>query len=463
MDLKSRLETFKQHYQREPYPSLEERDRRLRDLKRLLLENQDAIKDALNTDFGYRSPYETEFAEIYPALKSISFTRKSLSKWMAPSKRGVDIWFKPAKAKVMYQPLGVVGIIVPWNYPLFLALGPLIGALAAGNRVMLKMSEFTPSFSQLFAKLCEQYLGSMQVVVINGGADVGEAFSKLPFDHLVFTGSTNIGRKVMAAASENLTPVTLELGGKSPVIIDKKFPLKTAVERVLFGKLLNAGQTCLAPDYVFVHESQAKDFVRLSKDVARKFYPEWSGRDYTALASEKQVKRYQGMLKDAKEKGAKIIPLFEHEADQLVDNKAVPTLVLNTTPDMLIRQQEIFGPLLPVVSYQEHSEAIAWINHQPRPLALYLFSYNKKVTNHYMLNTISGGVTLNDTILHVSQDELPFGGVGASGMGHYHGREGFKTFSKAKSIYQQSRLSGVKLMYPPPSKFTKFLLSIMKR
>lgn len=463
MELQNTLKSLKQHYQDDPYPSLEKRDHLLRQLKRMLLQNQDAIKKALNDDFGYRSPFETEFAEIYPALNSISFTRKSLAQWMAPSKRPVDIWFKPAKAKIMYQPLGVVGVIVPWNYPLFLALGPLIGALAAGNRVMLKMSEFTPSFSQLFAELCEQYLGSEQVVVINGGADIGEAFSKLAFDHLVFTGSTNIGKKVMAAASENLTPVTLELGGKSPVIVDKKFPLKTAVERILFGKLLNAGQTCLAPDYVFVPEAKTEEFVRLSQETARKFYPEWREKDYTALASDKQVKRYQEMLQDAKEKGAKIVPLFEHEADQLVDNKAVPTLVLNTSPDMLIRQQEIFGPLLPVVPYQEHSEAVAWINQQPRPLALYLFSHNKKVTNHYMLNTISGGVTLNDTILHVSQDELPFGGVGASGMGHYHGHEGFKTFSKAKSIYQQRRFSGVKLMYPPPSKFTKFLLGIMKR
>lgn len=463
MDLKSTFEALKQHYQRERYPSLKERDKRLRQVKRLLLDNQEAIKDALNDDFGYRSPYETEFAEIYPALKSISFTRKSLANWMSPSKRGVDIWFKPAKAKVMYQPLGVVGIIVPWNYPLFLALGPLIGALAAGNRVMLKMSEFTPSFSQLFAELCERYLGSDQVAVINGGADVGEAFSRLPFDHLVFTGSTNIGKKVMAAASANLTPVTLELGGKSPVIIDKKFPVNTAVERLMFGKLLNAGQTCLAPDYAFVHKPKVEEFVRLSQETARKFYPEWREKDYTALASDKQVKRYQEMLQDAKEKGAKIIPLFEHPAEELINNKAVPTLVLNTTAEMLIRQEEIFGPLLPVVPYNEHSEAIEWINQQPRPLALYLFSYNKQVTNNYMLNTISGGVTLNDTILHVSQDELPFGGVGASGMGHYHGREGFKTFSKAKSIYQQSRLSGVRLMYPPPSKFTKFLLSIMKR
>ena len=463
MDLKNTFEQLKRQHQGEPYPSRASRDEDLRRLKRLLLDNQEDIKSAISEDFGYRSPYETEFAEIYPALKSISYTRKSLAEWLAPSKRGVDIWFKPAKATVMYQPLGVVGIIVPWNYPLFLALGPLIGALAAGNRVMLKMSEFTPNFSQLFAELCEQYLGSEKVVVINGGADTGEAFSKLPFDHLIFTGSTNIGKKVMAAASENLTPVTLELGGKSPVIIDKNFPLKTAVERLMFGKLLNAGQTCLAPDYVFVHNSKVEDFVRLSTEVARKFYPDWHEKDYTALASDKQVSRYQEMLQDAKAKGAKVIPLYEHEADELVENKAVPTLVLNTTPDMLIRQQEIFGPLLPVVPYQEHSEAVSWINKQPRPLALYLFSYNKSVVNDYMLNTISGGVTLNDTILHVSQDELPFGGVGASGMGHYHGHEGFKTFSKAKSIYHQSRLSGVKLMYPPPSKFTKFLLGIMKR
>lgn len=465
MNLGQSFNNLRDNYQQEPYPDLRLRLAVLGQLRQLLKENQEAIVQSISEDFSYRSPYETEFAEVYPALKSIRHTEKQLSTWMQPEKRGISIWFQPAKACVMYQPLGVVGVIVPWNYPLYLAMGPLIGALAAGNRVMLKMSEFTPKFSQLFADLCEQYLGSDWVTVVNGTAEVAQDFSGLPFDHLLFTGSGAVGKKVMKTASANLTPVTLELGGKSPTIIDKDFPLETAVERLLFGKLLNAGQTCLAPDYVFVHSSQLDNFVQYAKSISQKFYPQWQEQGYTSLSSEKQVQNYQRLIEDAKSKGASVVPLWGDESSQklVVTQKGVPVLILNSTPDMLVRQEEIFAPILPVVAYEKHQDAIQWINSQPRPLALYLFSYNKPVVNDYMLKTVSGGVTLNDTILHVSQDELPFGGVGASGMGHYHGIEGFKTFSKAKSIYKQSRFAGTKLMYPPQSKLAKFLLGLMKR
>ena len=461
MDLNAEFQALKKSYTDEPYPTIKRRLEKLEQMARLLKENESELIQAISRDFSYRSPFETELAEIYPSLKSISYTKKKLTSWMSPEKRGVSIWFQPAKASIMYQPKGVVGVIVPWNYPLYLALGPLIGAIAAGNRVMLKMSEFTPTFSHRFAELCHQYLGKDWVRVINGGPDAGEAFSKVPFDHLLFTGSGRIGREVMKAASENLTPVTLELGGKSPTIIDRSFPLKVAVERLLFGKLLNAGQTCLAPDYVFVHKEQLDDFTALLQAKAKRFYPNWKEEAYTALSSEKQLERYNELLNDAKEKGADIVPLLGELEPQ--GRKVPPIMVLNSTEDMLIRQEEIFGPMLPVISYDEHSQVIDYINNQPRPLALYLFSHNTKVTSDYMLKTVSGGVTLNDTIFHVSQEELPFGGVGASGMGHYHGEEGFKTFSKAKSIFKQSRFAGTKLMYPPQSKVAKFLLGLMKR
>ena len=465
MKLRDSFDGLKNQYQLQPFPELGIRLDLLKGLRRLLKENQKEIVQAISDDFSYRSAYESEFAEIFPALKSIRHTEKNLSDWMQAKKRKVGIWFQPAKAQVMYQPLGVIGIIVPWNYPLYLALGPLVGALAAGNRVMIKMSEFTPKFSQLFATLCKKYIGNDWVRVINGGVDVAEQFSHLPFDHLLFTGSVNVGKKVMKAASENLTPVTLELGGKSPTIIDKDYPLNTAMERLLFGKLLNAGQTCLAPDYVFVHESKLDKLATLAQSVAQRFYPQWREQGYTALSSEKQVENYQSLLADALAKGAKLVPLFQgcDKGSYIVEQKAVPLLVLNTSEDMRIRQEEIFAPLLPVVGYNHHQEVKDWINSQPRPLALYLFSKNQSLIRDYMTQTISGGVTLNDTILHVSQDELPFGGVGASGMGHYHGEEGFKTFSKAKSIYKQSRFSGIKLMYPPQSKLSKFLLRLMKK
>lgn len=461
MDLSAELESLKQHYSKQPYPSVKARNQKLDQLSTLLRKHEQQIIQAISDDFSYRSPFETELAEIYPSLKSITHTKKNLQDWTTPEKRSVSVWFKPAKARIMYQPKGVIGIIVPWNYPLYLAIGPLIGAIAAGDRVMLKMSEFTPKFSQLFADLCHEYLGKDWVRVVTGGPEAGEAFSKLPFDHLLFTGSGRIGRKVMQAASENLTPVTLELGGKSPTIIDHSFPLKLAVERLLFGKLLNSGQTCLAPDYVFVPEDSVSEFKRLTREVAQKFYPDWQGKDYTAMASEKQFERYLEIKQNAVTQGAEVYPLFDDIESS--GRKMPPALLLNTTESMLVRQEEIFGPMLPVVPYKDHQDVIDYINKHPRPLALYLFSYDKQVTSDYMLKTISGGVTLNDTILHVSQEELPFGGVGASGMGHYHGHEGFKTFSKAKSIFKQSRFAGIKLMYPPHNKFANWLLKLMKR
>lgn len=451
---------FKQKAFKQPYPEVKERRKVLKQLKKMLLKNESAIIEAINKDFSYREPFETQIAEIFPSIKTIQHASKHLASWIRPEKRSVSLWFKPATAQVMYQPLGLVGVIVPWNYPLFLAIGPVVAAIAAGNRVMVKMSEFTPNFSQLFAELCDKYVEDGWLSVVNGDAEVAAKFAALPFDHILFTGSTDIGKKVMAAASKNLTPVTLELGGKSPTIIDQGYPIEKAVEKLLFGKLLNSGQTCLAPDYVFVHSSHKDSFVSTCQATAQKFYPDWKRSHYTAMINNKQWERHQQLLDDAKGNGADIIPLFQDS--ETTGRKQPPQLVMNVNDDMLIMQQEIFGPSLPVIFFDSMDEVIKSIKSRPRPLALYLFSYDKNHFKRLMTETHSGGVTVNDTILHVSQENLPFGGVGPSGMGHYHGIEGFKTFSHAKSIFKQSRIASSKLIYPPYGKLSKFLYRLMR-
>ncbi len=350
---------------------------------------------------------------------------------------------------MVYQPLGVVGIIVPWNYPLYLAIGPLIGALAAGNRVMLKMSESTPATGQLLKDLLAQVFTEDQVAVVLGEADVGIAFSRLPFDHLLFTGSTSIGRQVMRAAADNLTPVTLELGGKSPAIVSTSVPLEDAAERIAFGKTLNAGQTCVAPDYVLVPKDRLKGFVEAYRQVIQRFYPQLADNpDYTSIINPRQYARLQDYLDDAQARGARLLPLFEQGQDRRMPHY----LLLDVTDEMRVMQDEIFGPLLPVVPYDDLQQALAYVNARPRPLALYYFGYNKAEQQAVLENTHSGGVCLNDTLLHVAQDDLPFGGVGPSGMGHYHGHEGFLTFSKAKGVFVKQRFNAARMIYPPYGK-----------
>ena len=368
---------------------------------------------------------------------------------MKPSRRSVGLAFQPASARVLYQPLGVVGIIVPWNYPLYLAIGPLIGALAAGNRVMLKMSESTPATGQLLKDLLAQVFTEDQVAVVLGEADVGIAFSRLPFDHLLFTGSTSIGRQVMRAAADNLTPVTLELGGKSPAIVSASVPLEDAAERIAFGKTLNAGQTCVAPDYVLVPKDRLEGFVEAYRQVIQRFYPQLSDNpDYTSIINPRQYARLQDYLDDAQARGARLLPLFEQGQDRRMPHY----LLLDVTDGMRVMQGEIFGPLLPVVPYDDLQQALAYVNARPRPLALYYFGYDKAEQQAVLENTHSGGVCLNDTLLHVAQDDLPFGGVGPSGMGHYHGHEGFLTFSKAKGVFVKQRFNAARMIYPPYGK-----------
>lgn len=436
-------------YGNHPMPSAEQRMQWLQSLRDLIFNEQDALIRAVSQDFSNRSADETLLAEIMPSLHGIHYARRRIRRWMKPSRRAVGLAFQPASAKVVYQPLGVVGVIVPWNYPLFLAIGPLVGALAAGNRVMIKMSESTPATSQLFKELMARIFPEDQVAVVLGEADVGVAFSKLPFDHLLFTGATSIGRHVMRAAAENLTPVTLELGGKSPAIVSAGVPLADAAERIAFGKTMNAGQTCVAPDYVLVPRDRVQGFIDAYREAVNRFYPKLADNpDYTAIINERQLQRLKGYLQDAEAKGARLIPLFP--GDQA--RRLAQTLVLDVNDDMKLMQDEIFGPLLPVVPYDRLDDALAYVNQRPRPLALYYFGYDKREQQHVLEQTHSGGVCLNDTLLHVAQDDMPFGGIGPSGMGHYHGHEGFLTFSKAKAVFAKQRFNAARMIYPPYGK-----------
>ncbi|PHH41298.1 coniferyl aldehyde dehydrogenase [Pseudomonas putida] len=442
-------------YAANPMPPADQRQQWLKALRELLSQERQALVEVISADFSHRSADETLLAELMPSLHGIHYASRHLKGWMKSSRRKVGMAFQPASAKVVYQPLGVVGIIVPWNYPLYLAIGPLVGALAAGNRVMLKLSESTPATGQLLKTLLGRIFPEDLVCVVLGEADIGVAFSRLRFDHLLFTGATSIGKHVMRAAAENLTPVTLELGGKSPAIVSRDVPLKDAAERIAFGKTLNAGQTCVAPDYVLVPQDRVGAFVEAYRQVVNNFYPTLADNpDYTAIINERQLARLNGYVSDATSKGALLIPLFEQGQGRRMPH----SLLLNVTDEMTVMQDEIFGPLLPIVPYQDLDQAFAYINQRPRPLALYYFGYDKREQNRVLHETHSGGVCLNDTLLHVAQDDMPFGGIGPSGMGHYHGHEGFLTFSKAKGVLIKQRFNAAKLIYPPYGKSIQKLI-----
>ncbi|RON11967.1 coniferyl aldehyde dehydrogenase [Pseudomonas frederiksbergensis] len=454
-ELQALFDAQRAAYAANPMPPAAQRQQWLKALRDLLSNERQALVDAISQDFSHRSADETLLAELMPSLHGIHYASRHLKGWMKTSRRKVGLAFQPASAKVVYQPLGVVGVIVPWNYPLYLAIGPLVGALAAGNRVMLKLSESTPATGLLLKELLGRVFPQDLVCVVLGEADIGVAFSRLRFDHLLFTGATSIGKHVMRAAAENLTPVTLELGGKSPAIVSRDVPLKDAAERIAFGKTLNAGQTCVAPDYVLVPEDRIGSFVEAYRQAVRGFYPTLAdNKDYTAIINDRQLARLNGYLSDATSKGALLIPLF----DQGQGRRMSHSLLLNVSDDMTVMQDEIFGPLLPIVPYKDLDEAFAYINQRPRPLALYYFGYDKREQNRVLHETHSGGVCLNDTLLHVAQDDMPFGGIGASGMGHYHGHEGFLTFSKAKGVLIKQRFNAAKLIYPPYGKSIQKLI-----
>jgi coniferyl-aldehyde dehydrogenase len=448
---------------RDPMPSWDTRATRLRALQKMLTEQREAFAQAISADFGHRPVEETELLELYPSLSNLRYSLSRGRRWMRPRRGLANLVFLPARTTLMPQPRGVVGIIVPWNYPLYLAVGPLIDALTAGNRAMLKMSEYTPRFSALFAEQVARYFKPDEVVVITGDADVAQAFSALPFDHLLFTGSTAVGHHVMRAAAANLTPVTLELGGKSPAIIGPGARLDNAAERIVFGKLINAGQTCIAPDYVLVPRERMAEFVTAARATASRLYPALGTQGhYASIVSDRQYQRLAKLRDDAVAAGARAEPLSN--AQDAPDRRLLPpTLLTGVNDDMQVMQDEIFGPLLPVMPYDTLDEAIAYVASHPQPLALYLFEQNRATIEKVLSRTHAGGVTVNDTIYHIAQHGLPFGGVGPSGIGGYHGEAGFRTFSHMKPVFHQSRLSGAGMLNPPyGSRFRRMLGLLMR-
>jgi coniferyl-aldehyde dehydrogenase len=443
-------------------PTLEHRRADLKKFKSAMIARRNEIEEAINTDFGHRSRHETAIVEIISVIEGIKYLSSNLKKFMAPSKRNVALHMRFGNARVEYQPLGVVGIISPWNYPINLSLMPVVTAIAAGNRVMLKPSKFTPNTNAVIAAMFSEIFPKEQVTLVN--AD-GSAFSKLPFDHLIFTGSTAVGRSVMKAASENLVPVTLELGGKSPVIISKDYPLEKAASRIVYGKLLSAGQTCIAPDYALVHESEVDAFIKAYDHHVQLAYPEGpTGDDYTSIVNEQQYAILKELIDDAQSKGAKIIEVGVRPGDASKrPHTMAPLIVLGVTDEMRIAKEEIFGPILPVVPYQSIDDAINYVNTRPRPLALYFFTHDDEDKRKVLNRTTSGNVTINGTFSHIAQDDLSFGGVGESGMGAYHGIEGFRTLSHAKGIYEQGTWNGMDLLHAPFTKNTDRLINLFLR
>ncbi|WDP88413.1 MAG: coniferyl aldehyde dehydrogenase [Desulfobacter sp.] len=414
-------------------------------IETILLENDREICEAVSEDFGNRSVHETKILEITPSLMGLRYTRKRLKKWMKPQRRHVSLVFAGGKNRVIPQSKGVVGIVTPWNYPLFLALSPMTSALAAGNRVMVKQATNSQNLCRLLDRLFSEKI-SREYVSFVPGAGAGE-FSSLPFDHIIFTGSPNVGKTVMKTAAASLTPVTLELGGKSPTIIADDFDLGLAVERIMFAKLMNAGQTCVAPDYLFVPKNKMDAFVARAKEVVRHRYPAMAVKDYTCIIDDRAFGRLSETLADARDKGAAIINLLDGPMADVETRKISPCLVTGMTDEMRIMQEEIFGPVLPVFCYDTIEEVMGYINDRERPLGLYLFTNDRHLADRVIAATRSGGVTINDCALHVAQHDIPFGGIGNSGMGHYHGYEGFVEFSKLRPVFRQSRVT---LALTPP-------------
>ncbi|HLK36765.1 MAG TPA: coniferyl aldehyde dehydrogenase [Polyangiaceae bacterium] len=451
IDVRAAFDRVRAAQKTDPFPTYERRIERLDRLARAIRDRQGQIAAAISRDFGNRSIFETKLAEVLMLLDAIKYLRRNLKAWMRPQERHVAVTYKPARAKVHLMPVGVVGVISPWNYPFQLALGPTVVALAAGNRVLLKPSEYTPATSDLLQRLCEDVLDPDVVAVVPGGPEVGEAFSRLPFDHLVYTGSTHVGRLVMRAAAENLVPVTLELGGKSPTIVHADYPVSSAAARIAWGKWSNAGQTCIAPDYLFVPEHKLPAYVEALTACARRAYPTLRDNpDYTSIVNERHFGRLTELVEDAVAKGAHKIEIKPSaEALPPEARKIAPTLLTGVTEAMKVMQEEVFGPVLPILTYRRVEDALAYVNDHPRPLAFYYFDRDRRRVEQVLRATISGGASINETMLHFGIDDMPFGGVGPSGMGAYHGREGFENFSHKRAVLYQARYNAASLLAPP--------------
>lgn len=461
MTMQDVLELQRARFMEELPVTLAARRDRLKRAVAMIADNADAFCDALSEDFGHRSREQSMLTDVAASIAPLKHALKSVEKWMRRDNRAVQfpLGLLGAKAWVEYQPKGVVGVIAPWNFPVNLVMGPVAGAFAAGNRVMVKTSEFTPRTAALFEELSPKYFPTDELAFFSGGADVGKAFSELPFDHLIFTGATGIGRHILHAAADNLTPVTLELGGKSPVIVGKDADIARTTERVAIGKMLNAGQICLAPDYMLVPEAQEQAVVDGLKAAVSAMYPTLlTNPDYTAIINDRHHQRLTDWVADARAKGATVEVVNPGGEDFAGSNaRKMPLhIVRNATDDMIVMQEELFGPILPVRSYRAIDDAIGEVNRRDRPLGLYYFGPDAAERRRVLDRTISGGVTLDDVVFHVSMEELPFGGIGPSGMGSYHGTDGFKTFSHAKAVYKQAKLDVAKLagLKPPYGKAT---------
>ena len=452
-------------YKQNRLPSLAERRADLRAIHRLLRENREALIEAVNRDYGCRSRFETLLTELLQGQEAALAAVRDVRRWMKPQRRGLDLTQYPlAKAWVFPQPVGVVGIVVPWNFPIAMTVQPLICAFAAGNRAMVKMSENSQHLARLLQALVPRYFAPDKLAIFadgSSGPSVGPLFTQLPFDHLFFTGSPQTGKAVMANCAANLTPVTLELGGKSPCIVAPDFALDTAAERILWVKMLNAGQICTNVDYLFLPEGSEQAFIGHAQRILAQRYPDLGNGDYTAIIDQRQYDRLQEMLQDAVAKGARAVPLLPGQAGDPARRIMPPTLLLGVRDDMQVMQREIFGPLLPVMTYRNRDEVVDYIGARHSPLALYLYSRDRALQDYYLTHTLSGGVTINDSLLHAGMHNLPFGGVGHSGMGHYHGHDGFLTFSKLRPVFRQSRLRTVDFLMPPYSGLASKLLDLM--
>ena len=446
-DMQSQFSRMQNLSRTQPINDWATRRDQLDNLELMLSDNQQLLANAISADFGYRSESETQFAELFPSFTGISHAKKHGKRWMKAQRVSISALYMPAHNEILPQPLGVVGIMVPWNYPLFLAIGPMIDAITAGNRIMVKMSEAAPQFAQTFAETISRYFSADMVCVVIGEVEIAAAFSELPFDHLLYTGSTAVGKKVMAAAAPNLTPVTLELGGKSPVIVLEGANLENAVNRVMMGKTLNAGQTCIAPDYVLIQRQYHDEFVRLAREWMEKHYPNIeSNPDYSRIINVQQFKRVKGYLENLSSEG---VYRLTDATSNLETRLMPPVIVSEPAPESDLMQNEIFAPVLPLMHYDTLDNAIAFINARPRPLALYVFGDNSRDIDKVRTNTVSGGLCVNEVIMHVAQHDLPFGGVGDSGTGAYHGKAGFDRLSHMKPIFVQSKLNGLNILLPP--------------
>ncbi|QFT79926.1 Coniferyl aldehyde dehydrogenase [Roseovarius sp. THAF27] len=443
----------------ERIPDAAVRRRRLDALRNMVKKNRAEIARAIDTDFGGRPAHETEILEIVPLLGAIRHARSHVARWMRDERRPPSLAFRGGRAWVRHEPLGVVGIVSPWNFPLYLCLGPLVDALAAGNRAMIKPSELTPRFSELLEELVRKTFESDEVAVIMGDVDVARAFTALPFDHLVFTGSTTVGRHVMRAAAENLTPVTLELGGKSPAIVTEGYSLHAAAQAIAQGKFLNAGQICIAPDYALVPAGQEEALARAVLAAAEGSYPAASAaRDYASIITERHRSRLEDAVAEAEKAGARVL-----SAQGNWGGRMPPTVVIGAPEQGVLMTEEIFGPVLPIVPYRNLEDALTIVNRRDRPLALYAFAKDRKTQRRILDRVISGGVTLNGTIAHIAQENLPFGGVGASGMGAYHGRDGFRRLSHARSVFRPGPVDAFALLRPPFGRFAEFAIRTFGR